>query len=80
MYLIETPPPQKKTFGEDLSPRNIPAMFALQLFGGFREEKRDGRIVKTKPQLFLYFLISLLDHIRNRIVKKLNLPINDPLG
>lgn len=55
-------------------------MFALQLFGGFREEKRDGRIVKTKPQLFLYFLISLLDHIRNRIVKKLNLPINDPLG
>lgn len=80
MYLIETPPPKKKTFGEDLSPRNIPAKFALLLFGGFREEKRDGCIVKTKPQLFLYFLISLLDHIRNRIVKKLNLPINDPLG
>lgn len=40
------------------------------MFGGFREEKRDGRKVKTKPQLFLYFLISLLDHIRNRIVKK----------
>jgi hypothetical protein len=51
------------------------------MFGGFREEKRDGRKVKTKPQLFLYFLISLLDHIRNRIVKKkLNWPINEPLG
>jgi hypothetical protein len=51
------------------------------MFGGFREEKRDGRKVKTKPQLFLFFLISLLDHIRNRIIKKkLNWPINEPLG
>jgi hypothetical protein len=27
-------------------------------------------VMDAKPQLFLYFLISLLDHIRNRIVKK----------